>query len=241
MVAGVGGLYLSYYAGTAAGASIAAMLVAAYLLAGVGAASSRGPERRMSQRGSEPARRPSGVYMPSTHLAASPAPPSPPACSPAPRPDRGAGRRASAIGLRGRTLIVKGTAASDRLALRLRAGAPDKLEVDVGDNGSADFRIARDKVKRIRVKAGGGDDQVRIDDANGAFTDTIATRIDGQGGNDTLRGGRGAERLNGDAGADVSTATAATTAPTSARATTASSGTRATAATPSRAARAPTR
>ena len=41
----------------------------------------------------------------------------------------------SAIGLQGRTLIVKGSAASDRLALRLRAGAPDKLEVDVGDNG----------------------------------------------------------------------------------------------------------
>jgi ABC-type Mn2+/Zn2+ transport system permease subunit len=36
VVAGVGGLYLSYYAGTAAGASIAAMLVVAYLLAGVG-------------------------------------------------------------------------------------------------------------------------------------------------------------------------------------------------------------
>jgi ABC-type Mn2+/Zn2+ transport system permease subunit len=36
MIAGVGGLYLSYYAGTAAGASIAAMLVASYLVAGVG-------------------------------------------------------------------------------------------------------------------------------------------------------------------------------------------------------------
>ena len=36
VVAGVGGLYLSYYAGTAAGASIAAMLVGAYFLAGVG-------------------------------------------------------------------------------------------------------------------------------------------------------------------------------------------------------------
>jgi ABC-type Mn2+/Zn2+ transport system permease subunit len=35
MAAGVGGLYLSYYAGTAAGASIAATLVAAYLLAGL--------------------------------------------------------------------------------------------------------------------------------------------------------------------------------------------------------------
>jgi ABC-type Mn2+/Zn2+ transport system permease subunit len=41
VVAGVGGLYLSYYAGTAAGASIAAMLVAAYLLAGVGRVAAR--------------------------------------------------------------------------------------------------------------------------------------------------------------------------------------------------------
>ena len=64
----------------------------------------------------------------------------------------------SAIGLKGKTLIVKGTAASDKLALRLRAGAPDKLEVDVGDNGSADVTIARNKVKRIRVKAGRGND-----------------------------------------------------------------------------------
>src|SRR5919198_788162 len=36
VVAGAGGLYLSYYAGTAAGASIAAILVGAYLVAGVG-------------------------------------------------------------------------------------------------------------------------------------------------------------------------------------------------------------
>jgi ABC-type Mn2+/Zn2+ transport system permease subunit len=36
VVAGAGGLYLSYYAGTAAGASIAAILVGAYLVAGIG-------------------------------------------------------------------------------------------------------------------------------------------------------------------------------------------------------------
>jgi ABC-type Mn2+/Zn2+ transport system permease subunit len=36
VVAGAGGLYLSYYAGTAAGASIAAILVAAYLVAVIG-------------------------------------------------------------------------------------------------------------------------------------------------------------------------------------------------------------
>jgi ABC-type Mn2+/Zn2+ transport system permease subunit len=42
VVAGAGGLYLSYYAGTAAGASIAAILVGAYLVAGLG----RGALRR---------------------------------------------------------------------------------------------------------------------------------------------------------------------------------------------------
>jgi hypothetical protein len=145
---------------------------------------------------------------------------------------------APAIGLKGKTLIAKGTGAGDRLALRLHSGAPDRVDVDVGDNGSADLVVARNKVNRIRVKGGGGNDQIRIDDANGAFTTTIPTRIDGQGGNDAIRGGSGAERLNGDGGTTRSTATAATTSPTSARATTASSGIRATAS-PSRTPRRP--
>ena len=136
-------------------------------------ASGRALERRMSQRGSGRARRPSGVCMPSPYLAASPAPLSPPACLAgslgltAAQADASVCDRAPS----GKTLVVRAQTASDRLALRLRAGAPDKLEVDVGDNGSADFRIARDRVKRIRVKAGGGDDQVRIDDANGPSDD----------------------------------------------------------------------
>ncbi|HEX6620872.1 MAG TPA: calcium-binding protein [Solirubrobacteraceae bacterium] len=110
---------------------------------------------------------------------------------------------APAIGLKGHTLLVKGTAGNDRLALRLHAGAPDKIDVDVGDNGSADLVVSRNKVDRIRVKGGRGNDQIRIDDANGAFTTTIPTRIDGQGGNDAIRGGAGAERLNGDGGSDT--------------------------------------
>ena len=110
---------------------------------------------------------------------------------------------APVIGLKGKTLIAKGTGAGDRLALRLHAGAPDRIDVDVGDNGSADLVVARNRVKRIRVKGGGGNDQIRIDDTNGAFTTTIPTRIDGQGGNDAIRGGRGAERLNGDGGNDT--------------------------------------
>ena len=38
IVSGVAGLYLSYYAGTAAGASIAGVLVGAYLVVGAAAA-----------------------------------------------------------------------------------------------------------------------------------------------------------------------------------------------------------
>ena len=64
-----------------------------------------------------------------------------------------------------RTLVVTGDAAADQLALRAPANAPTTLEVDVGDNGSADFRIARSQFDRVRVLAGDGDDRVRIDDS----------------------------------------------------------------------------
>ncbi len=110
---------------------------------------------------------------------------------------------APVIGLKGRTLLVRGTAGADRLAVRLHAGAAGKIDVDVGDNGSADLVVARKKVKRIRIKGGGGDDKLRIDDANGAFTTAIPTRIEGQGGDDDLRGGAGAEKLSGGGGTDT--------------------------------------
>jgi Ca2+-binding RTX toxin-like protein len=76
------------------------------------------------------------------------------------------------------------------------------LQVDVGD-GSADFEFARADVAQIVVDAGAGDDVVRIDDSNGAFTDTIPTTIDGGAGNDDLAGGSGVERLRGGPGNDV--------------------------------------
>ena len=77
---------------------------------------------------------------------------------------------------------------------------PGILQVDVGDDGSADFSFARKQVATIAVDARAGDDLVRIDDSNGAFTDTIPTTIDGGDGNDTIAGGRGNESLLGGAG-----------------------------------------
>ena len=132
-------------------------------------------------------------------------------------------------------LTVEGTNASDRIALRLQAGRPDILQVDVGDDGTADFSFERADVVEVVVQAGNGDDFVRIDESNGVFTDTIPTTIDGGNGNDDLAGGPGAETLLGGNGNDRSTGTKATTWPSWVTATTRSSGIPATAATPSRA------
>jgi Ca2+-binding RTX toxin-like protein len=99
-------------------------------------------------------------------------------------------------------LMVRGTRASEKLALRLQAGDPNILQVDVGDDGSAEFSFARSAIAKIAVNAGAGNDVVRIDESNGLFTDTIPTTIDGGDGNDTIAGGKGVERLLGGRGAD---------------------------------------
>jgi Ca2+-binding RTX toxin-like protein len=100
-------------------------------------------------------------------------------------------------------LTVEGTQGADRIALRLKAGDPGTLQVDAGDDGSADFSFPRTSVARILVRARAGDDAVRIDDANGSFTDTISTTIAGGRGNDTLTGGKGNEVLFGGSGNDL--------------------------------------
>ena len=108
-----------------------------------------------------------------------------------------------AVHVEHRTLAITGTAGSDKLALRLRAGDPRQLQVDVGDDGSAEFTVPLRRFDRIVVNAEGGNDEVRIDDSNGAFTTTTPTQINGQGGDDTLLGGGGAETLNGGDGNDA--------------------------------------
>jgi Ca2+-binding RTX toxin-like protein len=99
-------------------------------------------------------------------------------------------------------LIVEGTRASDKITLRLAAGQAGILQIDVGDDGSADFSVDRSKVIKIAVNARSGNDVVRIDEDNGAFTDTIPTAIAGGAGNDTIAGGKGVETLLGGDGND---------------------------------------
>ncbi|HEY8778146.1 MAG TPA: hypothetical protein VIM33_16925, partial [Gaiellaceae bacterium] len=113
------------------------------------------------------------------------------------------GRKFERPKLRHGVLRIEGTKASDTIALRLKTGHPGILQVDVGDNGRADFSFKRRRVARIAVDGRAGNDLVRIDERNGVFTDTIPTRINGGNGNDTLLGGSGAETLLGGAGNDV--------------------------------------
>jgi hypothetical protein len=84
---------------------------------------------------------------------------------------------------------------SDNIVLRLKAGDPNIVQVDVGNDGSADFSFERSKIARVAVAARSGDDSVRIDETGGVFTGTIPTLISGGAGNDTLSGGSGAETL----------------------------------------------
>jgi Ca2+-binding RTX toxin-like protein len=104
--------------------------------------------------------------------------------------------------LQHRRLAIVGTDGNDKIALRLEAGRSDVLEVDLGDDGSADFRFHLEPIAAITVDAGAGDDLVRIDETNGAFTNSIPTTIAGGDGNDTLLGGSGVERFFGGPGND---------------------------------------
>jgi len=105
-------------------------------------------------------------------------------------------------GVENGTLQIKGDGASDKLALRLSPTDPNTLQVDVGEDGTVDFSFDRSTFAAIDVQAGGGDDEVRVDDSFGSFADDALT-IDGGAGNDTLIGGDGNDVLIGGTGNDT--------------------------------------
>ena len=101
------------------------------------------------------------------------------------------------------TLRISGGPFAEQITLRLSGLDRTQLQVDVGNDGSADQTFDLSTFRAIDVEAGNGNDIVRIDEVNGAFTTTKSTRIDGQNGNDTLLGGSGAEVFFGGRGDDV--------------------------------------
>jgi hypothetical protein len=99
------------------------------------------------------------------------------------------------------TLTVRGSNAADAIALRLAAGAPAALDVDLDDDGKAEHTFDRSTFTRIVVLGGNGDDHLRVDQLNGSFTDEAVT-LAGGNGDDTFAGGDGAELFLGDRGDD---------------------------------------
>ncbi|HEY3484306.1 MAG TPA: hypothetical protein VGK49_02930, partial [Ilumatobacteraceae bacterium] len=100
-------------------------------------------------------------------------------------------------------LTVTGTSGADVIHLRLQPGDPNRLQVDVRGDGTADFAFDRRQFTTIAVLGTGGDDRLVIDQINGGFTDTEVTTLDGGAGHDTLIGGFGGETLDGGTGNDV--------------------------------------
>ena len=100
------------------------------------------------------------------------------------------------------TLRVTGGPSADRIALRVSASDPNQLQVDVDADGSADATFDIGRFASIVVHARGGDDLVRLDTTNGAFTTTKPTIVFGGAGDDTLLGGSGNETFFGGRGND---------------------------------------
>ena len=101
------------------------------------------------------------------------------------------------------TLRVTGSPFSDQFALRLNAGDPTRLELDIDADGSADATFDMGSFTSIDVDARGGNDFVILDTANGPFTTAKPTVVDGGRGDDILLGGSGNETFFGGAGNDT--------------------------------------
>lgn len=101
------------------------------------------------------------------------------------------------------TLRVTGSPFADEIVLRASATDPNRLQVDAGDDGTADFTFDLGSFGSIDVDAGRGDDVVTLDTANGAFTTAKLTIVHGGAGDDTLLGGSGNELFFGGRGNDV--------------------------------------
>ena len=95
--------------------------------------------------------------------------------------------------VRGDTLTISGDGADDTVVLRLQAGAPDKLVVEAGTSTRS---FDRASFTRISIRTAGGADNIRIDEADGAFSDTEAVTIESGAGKDAVTGGRGAEVIS---------------------------------------------
>ena len=101
------------------------------------------------------------------------------------------------------TLHISGSPFSEKIILRANALDRNELQLDLGDDGTADALFDLRTFDAIDVDANNGDDTVKLDTSNGAFTAAKTTRIFGGNGDDTLLGGSGNETFFGGNGDDT--------------------------------------
>ena len=107
-----------------------------------------------------------------------------------------------------RQLIVTGTNQADDIALLVPAADPTVLDVDFGNDGSADETVKLADFGQLRVTSLGGNDEVRINFGNQVQPFTVVDTGDGDdvvaggSGNELLRTGAGKDTIDGDRGAD---------------------------------------
>ena len=94
-------------------------------------------------------------------------------------------------------LNVLGTAANNRVTLRLKPGNKSRFQVDAGSDGRAEFTFKRSAFRRIVVHALAGSDAMTIDESYGVFTNTEATSLFGDAGSDLVvgKGSKAAEKF----------------------------------------------
>ena len=103
--------------------------------------------------------------------------------------------------VQGANLQVDGDNASDALTLVQDPTVPNSVVLDVGDDGTIDFRFDRTTFTALDVDAGGGDDKITISRNGGPFG-ALPIHLAGGSGNDTLIGSDGAEVFEGGPGND---------------------------------------
>ncbi|HEY1629531.1 MAG TPA: hypothetical protein VGF52_06710, partial [Tepidisphaeraceae bacterium] len=92
----------------------------------------------------------------------------------------------------GGILRVSGTSGDDQITVSLEQGDATMLQVSVNDVVNT---YALSDVSLIQITAGDGNDNVKFDETNGAIS--LASKIYGGNGDDTLVGGSGRDRIYG--------------------------------------------
>lgn len=100
-------------------------------------------------------------------------------------------------------LRVTGTPFADAIQLHPAAGNPAIAELDVNNDGVADFSFPAADLRAIVVDGAGGDDRIALDTSRDAFPASLQIVLAGGAGDDELEGGLGHQVLLGGRGNDL--------------------------------------